>query len=117
MKNLFLLIASFFIIGTAFSQSYNVIPGKNEFTDTMKLRKLKNNAALEYIISTDTAGRLVKVIKNTPVVYHGVDSITTNGTGNLCVWTGGLPNCFQDFHVHRALGILFPLQHVLAEKS
>jgi len=84
MKKLLLLISSIFIIGAAISQTYNPIYGKQDFRDTVKLSKLKNNAGLNYILSTDTAGRIIKVINP-----NGTPFCTTTLLSGSIIWVNG----------------------------
>ena len=50
-----LLLSSFFVQ----AQSYSNVNGRFNYTDSIKFSKLKNNAAKDSILSTDSTGRII----------------------------------------------------------
>jgi len=84
MKKLLLLILPLFIITSLFSQSYNNIYGKQDFKDSVKLSKNRNNAAGNYILSTDTLGRIIKVLNP-----NGSNACQTRLIDGSVIWVSG----------------------------
>lgn len=104
MKKLIYLVL-FILIGNAvFGQSWNIITGKNEYTDSARYRKLKNNATGDSILSTDITGKLKQILKPTGIISPGIDSITLHGD-TLCQWAFGTPTCFPlgDYFAYASL--------------
>lgn len=62
MKNVFFLIVSLFISNLIFAQtgSWNKITGKNEFTDSLKFDKPRNNPAEDSVLTLDYNTRKLK---------------------------------------------------------
>lgn len=89
MKKLIYLVLFIVIGNTVFGQSWNIITGKNEYTDSARYRKLKNNVAGDSILSTDITGKLKQILKPSGgIIAPGVDSITLYGD-TLRVWSFG----------------------------
>lgn len=77
------------------------IYGKQKFADSVWFSKLKNTPGGDYIISTDTSGKLVLVPKpiiddGTTVEAGGVDSIVVYPNGDWCSFTDGVADCHND---------------------
>jgi len=64
MKKLLSLILPLFFFSCVFGQggSYNQIPGNQEFKGNVKLFLNKNNVNLNYVLATDTSGKIISVL-------------------------------------------------------
>lgn len=100
MKKILYPILLILISSAAFAQggTFNVVTGKTEFADSLKLRKYGNSGALDSVLTVDPVTKKLKFIKNNggaPVSYQGVDSVKYDtATKTMCVWSFGLANCF-----------------------
>jgi len=76
MKSIIVFILSLFLIGTASSQSFNKIPGKQDFTDSIKFSKFLNSVGEDSVLTID------RVTKKLKFVLKG------GGSGSYVPYTG-----------------------------
>jgi len=62
MKSIIVFILSLFLIGAASSQSYNRIPGKQDFTDSIKFSKYLNNVGEDSVLTIDRVTKKLKFV-------------------------------------------------------
>jgi hypothetical protein len=60
-KILFILLPLLIVGSFVFGQSYNNIGGKQNFLDSIKMQRLKNNSSGSFVVGTDTTGKLILV--------------------------------------------------------
>jgi len=62
MKSIIVFILSLFLIGAASSQSYNRIPGKQDFTDSIKFSKYLNSVGEDSVLTIDRVTKKLKFV-------------------------------------------------------
>lgn len=62
MKSIIVFILSLFFIGAASSQSYNRIPGKQDFTDSIKFSKYLNSVGEDSVLTIDRVTKKLKFV-------------------------------------------------------
>jgi len=90
MKSVIVFILSLFFIGAASSQSFNKIPGKQDFTDSIKFSKFLNSVGEDSVLTVDRVTKKLKFVLKGGGSGGGVDSCTSASNG-FYYWKSGTP--------------------------
>jgi len=90
MKSIIVFILSLVLIGTASSQSYNKITGKQDFTDSIKFSKFLNSVGEDSVLTIDRVTKKLKFVLKGGGSGGSVDSCTSASNG-FYYWKSGTP--------------------------
>jgi len=90
MKSIIVFILSLFFISAVSSQSFNKIPGKQDFTDSIKFSQFLNSVGEDSVLTIDRVTKKLKFVLKGGGSGGGVDSCTSASNG-FYYWKSGTP--------------------------